>query len=155
MDIRTIKKLIELVKETGIARLEVKEEKESVLIANYNEESHSPPINHVATANVAPLPIQETSLQLEAQSQQDTANSKQHTLKSPMVGTVYLSASPGAKVFADIGQRIKIGDVVCLIEAMKMFNRIEADKEGTIKAILAKNGQPVEFDQPLFVIEED
>lgn len=161
MDIRTIKKLIELVKETGITKLEVKGEKESVLIANGVEGS---PLMQPASfgafsegrAQALPVmlsPAQEQNAQIATQSPQTSENSAQHTIKSPMVGTVYLSASPGAKVFADIGQHVKVGDVVCLIEAMKMFNRIEADKEGTIKAILIKNGQPVEYNQQLFIIE--
>ncbi|OGT06611.1 MAG: acetyl-CoA carboxylase, biotin carboxyl carrier protein [Gammaproteobacteria bacterium GWE2_37_16] len=161
MDIRTIKKLIELVKETGITKLEVKGEKESVLISNGVEGAHlAQPVSLGAfqegRAQTLPAmfsPTQEQNTQVAAQSPQGGEISAQHTIKSPMVGTVYLSASPGAKVFADIGQHVKEGDVVCLIEAMKMFNRIEADKEGTIKAILVKNGQPVEYNQQLFIIE--
>ncbi|MFA6409555.1 MAG: acetyl-CoA carboxylase biotin carboxyl carrier protein [Gammaproteobacteria bacterium] len=152
MDIRTVKKLIELVKETGIAGLEIEGDKEKVKITNESSSmQHTQSIaHHVLTApqpNVSQIPEQ------PSHSPQDSATSPQHTVNSPMVGTVYLAPSPGAKAFVDIGQSVKAGEVVCLIEAMKMFNRIESDKDGIIKSILIKNGQPVEFDQPLFVIE--
>jgi len=152
MDIRTVKKLIELVKETGIAGLEIEGDKEKVKITNESAPiQHTQSIaHHVLTASQPNVPqISEHPVHLP----QDSATSPQHTVNSPMVGTVYLAPSPGAKVFVDIGQSVKVGEVVCLIEAMKMFNRIESDRDGVIKSVLIKNGQPVEFDQPLFAIE--
>jgi len=157
MDIRTIKKLIELAKESEIAELEVDGEKERVRITVHNKAD--PAVHNVLQS--APIPqIKLQNDTTQQQNQQDLSQSAQilktlpqHTTNSPMVGTVYLSASPGTKPFVTIGQQVKVGDVVCLIEAMKMFNRIEADKDGIIKEVLIKNGQPVEFSQPLFVIE--
>jgi len=151
MDMRKIKKLIELLKSTGVAEIEIREGEESVRITR--ESTHQAPVIMPASMPIAaptsPVPpIASTETTPEA-----SATTNKHTLKSPMVGTIYLSATPGAKPFVEIGQSVKVGDVICLIEAMKMFNQIEADKTGTITARLVDNGTPVEFNQPLFVIE--
>jgi len=151
MDMRKIKKLIELIQSTGVAEIEIREGEESVRITR---EVHRAAPMMMAQA---PMPLAPEAAPVAA----DAAPAKpataatlhQHTLKSPMVGTVYLSSTPGAKPFVEIGQSVKSGDVICLIEAMKMFNQIEADKTGTVKARLVDNGTPVEFNQPLFVIE--
>jgi acetyl-CoA carboxylase biotin carboxyl carrier protein len=146
MDIRKIKKIIDLVNENNIAELEVHEEKESIRVTlNKNM------ANLASIVQASPSITQQTDAkQISEQSEKvDT----RHSVKSPMVGSVYLSATPGAKHFVDIGQQVKVGDTLCLIEAMKMFNRIEADKSGTITARLVENAQPVEYGQPLFIIE--
>ena len=155
MDMRKIRKLIELIKETGIAEIEIREGEESVRISR--EVSRAAPMVY-QTPTAAPTPIvTETAAHAPAQASAPTpaadANANKHTVKAPMVGTVYLSPSPGSKAFVEVGQTVKVGDNLCLIEAMKMFNQIEADKSGKITAILVDNGVPVEFNQPLFVIE--
>lgn len=162
MDTRKIKKLIELVKETGIGELEVKSGDDSVRINC--QLFAGTPIAHVAAAPLPPppTPIQEAPVQTPASKsaalpagkpteKSTTANG--HELKSPMVGTVYLSPAPGSPSFVKIGQKVSIGDTLCLVEAMKMFNKIEADKSGVIIACLVENAEPVEYDQPLFIIE--
>ena len=134
MDIRKVKKLIELLEESGIAEIEIHEGEESVRISRAN--SAAP----VAAAPVAAAaPVEE---KIEG-----------HVVKSPMVGSFYRAPSPGAKSFVDVGSNVSAGDTLCIIEAMKLLNQIEADKSGTIKAILVENGQPVEYNQPLFIIE--
>lgn len=150
MDMRKIKKLIELIQETGVAEIEIKEGEESVRIARETTRTAAAPV--VYTAPAAPQPAHVADTKAEQPKAADHGSDK-HTLKSPMVGTVYLSPSPGAKSFVEIGQTVKAGDVICLIEAMKMFNQIEADKAGVITARLVDNGTPVEFNQPLFTIE--
>lgn len=150
MDMRKIKKLIELIQSTGVAEIEIREGEESVRITR--EVAKAQPMMFAANAPAAaPAPIAPQA-DVPAAKPQDAALDK-HSIKSPMVGTVYLSPTPGAKAFIEIGQQVKAGDIVCLIEAMKMFNQIEADKAGTITARLIDNGTPVEFNQPLFVIE--
>ena len=144
MDIRKVKKLIELLEESGIAELEIKEGEESVRI------SRIPAGMPVATAPVmaaAPAVAQPVAAVVEAE---EPAG---HWIKSPMVGTYYSAASPTTGDFVSVGQQVNIGDTLCIIEAMKMMNQIEADKAGTITQIMLENGQPVEFDQVLFVIE--
>lgn len=151
MDMRKIKKLIDLLKSTGVAEIEIREGEESVRITRETV-SHAAPMMMAAPApQMVAAPAVEASRPVEAAPAAPT-NDK-NTVKAPMVGTVYLSASPGAKPLVEIGQTVKIGDVICLIEAMKMFNQIEADKAGTITARLVDNGTPVEFNQPLFTIE--
>lgn len=149
MDLRKVKKLIDLVSENNIAELEITEDKESIRIVSNHAQQNFAPI--VTTSS----PIMQTSGQNTAQTEAPKTSVKEnkHTVNSPMVGTVYLSATPGAKHFVEIGQSVKVGDTLCLIEAMKMFNKIEADRTGTVTARLIENEQPVEFDQPLFVIE--
>lgn len=150
MDIRKVKKLIDLVNENNIAELEIHEDKESIRIIAVNQN-----IANFAGNMQAISPIQQTCLQNEAKSPdiKTEIDANKHSVKSPMVGTVYLSATPGSKHFVEVGQTVKVGDTLCLIEAMKMFNRIEADKGGTVTARLIENEQPVEYDQPLFIIE--
>lgn len=152
MDMRTIKKLIELIQETGIAEIEIREGEESVRISRDTNKFtttsapvYHPQPTHVTHAVAAPA--------AEVPAPAAPAATNKHTVKAPMVGTVYLSPSPGAKAFVTVGQAVKPGDVLCLIEAMKMFNQIEADKAGTITSFLVDSGVPVEFNQPLFVIE--
>jgi acetyl-CoA carboxylase biotin carboxyl carrier protein len=146
MDIRKIKKLIELIEESDIAELEISEGEESIRLSRYSSQ---------AAATVAsPLPINAPGapkLDIATTPQEEKLTG--HIVKSPMVGTFYRSASPGAKTFTDIGQSVSAGDTLCIIEAMKILNQIEADKSGTITKILVDNAQPVEYDQPLFVIE--
>lgn len=159
MDMRKIKKLIELLNETGVAEIEIKEGEESVRITR--EIKTTAPATMMVAPSMAAAPVMQAP---EAQHSAPAAkpaeaapaaapSTDKHTVKAPMVGTVYLSSTPGAKPFVEIGQTVKAGDVICLIEAMKMFNQIEADKAGTIAARLVDNGTPVEFNQPLFVIE--
>lgn len=152
MDLRKVKKLIELLQSTGVAEIEIKEGEESVRItANKAPQMMMAPSAPAAAPmqmHVPAAPAAEAKPAAKAEAAAD-----RHTIKSPMVGTVYLSASPGAKAFVEIGQTVKAGEVICLIEAMKMFNQIEADKAGKITARLVDNGTPVEFNQPLFVIE--
>ena len=138
MDIRKIKKLIELVEESGITELEVQEEEGTVRI------SRAAPA--VAPA-AAPAPA------AAAPAEAPAAEVSGHQVRSPMVGTFYRSPSPEAKAFVEVGQTVKVGDALCIVEAMKMMNRIEADKAGVVKAILVNDGEAVEFDQPLIVIE--
>jgi len=148
MDIRKIRKLIELINETGIGEIEVKSGEESVRISR--QVASQPPL-----APLMPMPVNSASLAAGIES---APTPKQHhqgyEVKAPMVGTVYIAPSPGAKPFVDVGQRVSIGETLCLIEAMKMFNKIEADKAGVVSARLVDNEQPVEYDQPLFIIEE-
>ena len=159
MDMRKIRKLIELIKETGIAEIEIREGEESVRITREIKSSAllaaptAIPTTYVNSgeAGATPkAPANETSTSAPAVPDM----SHKHTLRAPMVGTVYLSPSPGAKAYIEVGQKVNIGDTLCLIEAMKMFNQIEADKAGIVTARLVDNGTPVEFNQPLFTIEE-
>ncbi|MBE8716702.1 acetyl-CoA carboxylase biotin carboxyl carrier protein [Cellvibrio polysaccharolyticus] len=150
MDIRKIKKLIELLEESNIGELEIKEGEESVRISRNSPQTQfiaAPmPAYAPAAAPIAPqaavAPIAEAAAPV----------TNGHLVKSPMVGTFYRSPSPGSPAFAEIGKHVKQGDVICIIEAMKMMNQIEADKSGVIEAILVTDGMPVEFDQPLFTI---
>jgi len=150
MDIRKVKKLIELLEESGISELEISEGEESVRISRHPRlgvQAHiaqAVPMLHAATAATA-TPATAAG--------EHTPRNDEHTVTSPMVGTFYSTASPGAKPFVEIGSEIKVGQILCIIEAMKMMNQIESDKAGRVTAILAKNGEPVEFGQPLFIIE--
>jgi len=145
MDIRKIKKLIELIEESDIAEIEITEGEESVRINRYS--SAVAPVAPVAIA-AAPLAVSAVTPQIEAE---ETHSG--HIVKSPMVGTFYSSSSPGSKAFVEVGQSVNVGETLCIIEAMKILNQIEADKSGKITKILAENSQPIEYDQPLFVIE--
>lgn len=154
MDMRKIKKLIDLIQSTGVAEIEIKEGEESVRITR--EVKNNGPVfmsapSAPAAAPASHAPVEAPAAAAPAPAAAPAAN--KHSVKAPMVGTVYLSATPGSKPFVEIGQSVKVGDVICLIEAMKMFNQIEADKAGTITARLVDNGTPVEFNQPLFTIE--
>jgi acetyl-CoA carboxylase biotin carboxyl carrier protein len=149
MDIRKVKKLIELLEESGIAEIEIHEGEESVRISRHpsgptwvaspvagQPGPGAPAIAPTATGGEAPAPPQEG-----------------HTITAPMVGTFYGAPAPGAKPFVQIGSKVEVGDTLCIIEAMKMMNQIECDTAGTIVAVLAENGEPVEFGQPLFIVE--
>jgi acetyl-CoA carboxylase biotin carboxyl carrier protein len=154
MDIRKVKKLIELLEESGIAEIEISEGEESVRISRYPGGA-PPPMMHYGPAPVA---VQHMSAPQPAPaalpaSPPISAAKPDYTVTAPMVGTYYAAASPGAKAFVDIGSEVNVGDTLCIIEAMKMMNQIESDKAGRVTAVLAKNGEPVEFGQPLFIIE--
>lgn len=147
MDIRKIKKLIDLISENNIAEIEINEEKESIHIVLNRQTANLVPNMQIS----API-VSQIDQELPANVQKLKSDEKD-AVKSPMVGTVYLSSAPGTKNFVEIGQSVKVGDTLCLIEAMKMFNRIEADKAGTVVARLVENAQPVEYNQPLFIVE--
>ena len=155
MDIRKIKKLIELLEESNIGELEIKEGEESVRIARNSGTIQyvNAPMQGYAPA-AAPAPAQAAPVAPSASPAAPAAAPAitGHTVKSPMVGTVYRSPSPGADTFIEVGKQVKVGDVICIIEAMKMMNQIQADKAGVIEAILVEDGNPVEFDQPLVII---
>ena len=153
IDLRKIKKLIELVEESQIASLKISENGETIEISKPTS-----PVTHYTTAptqQYAPAPAAlETPHPKEAAHKPAAVDdSHQHRLTSPMVGTVYLSPTPGADPFVEVGQTVKKGQTICLIEAMKMYNQIEADKSGVVTARLIENASPVEFGQPLFIIE--
>jgi acetyl-CoA carboxylase biotin carboxyl carrier protein len=155
MDIRKVKKLIELLEESGVAEIEIKEGEESVRISRHGSAPmttyvSAPPAAAPAAAPAAPAaPVAAAtpSPAAEAAPRPDT------TINAPMVGTYYASPAPGAKAFVEIGTEVKIGQTLCIIEAMKMMNQIESDKSGKVVSVLVKNGDPVEFGQPLFVVE--
>ena len=147
MDIRKVKKLIELLEESGIAEIEIHEGEESVRISRHAPAgaapvyAQPPPLAAPPAAAVAE-PVEAAPPELDG-----------HPVTSPMVGTFYGAPSPGANSFVQVGDQVSAGDTLCIVEAMKMLNQIEADRSGTISAILVENGQPVEFDQPLFLIK--
>ena len=156
MDIRKVKKLIELLEESNIDEIEIKEGEESVRISRNGAQAmtlaaaqHAAPayLPPPMTPQAAPAPAMAAPAPIEP-----TAQHQGNALNSPMVGTFYRSPSPTSPSFVEVGQTVKVGDIVCIVEAMKMMNQIEADKAGTIAAILVENGEPVEFDQPLFSI---
>ena len=158
MDIRKVKKLIELLEESNIDEIEIKEGEESVRISRNSAQAlvaapaqtaySAPPM--VAAAPAAPAPAAEPAPAAAAPAPEPATSG--HVVKSPMVGTFYRAPAPTSPSFAEVGQQVKVGDVICIVEAMKMMNQIEADRAGTIEAILVENGEPVEFDQPLFSI---
>ncbi|WP_321148801.1 acetyl-CoA carboxylase biotin carboxyl carrier protein [Aeromonas jandaei] len=156
MDIRKIKKLIELVEESGIAELEISEGEESVRISrNFAGQVTAAPqmiMPQAAAPVAAPVAAAPAAAPAAAAPAADATPSG-HLMRSPMVGSFYRSSSPDAKPFAEVGQQVNVGDTLCIVEAMKMMNQIESDKAGVIKAILVENGQAVEFDEPLFIIE--
>ncbi|WP_434321653.1 acetyl-CoA carboxylase biotin carboxyl carrier protein [Haemophilus influenzae] len=155
MDIRKIKKLIELVEESGITELEVQEEEGTVRISRATPVVAPAAVQYAAAPVVAPTPAaapaQAPAAAIPAPAASDELSG--HLVRSPMVGTFYRSPSPEAKAFVEVGQSVKVGDALCIVEAMKMMNRIEADKAGVVKAILINDGDAVEFDEPLIVIE--
>lgn len=148
MDIRKVKKLIELLEESGIEELEIHEGEESVRITRSSRHAAPAPAPHYAPAP-QPAPVAHES---PAQDTPASDNGKGKLTRSPMVGTFYRSPRPDAPAFVEVGQKVNAGDVLCIVEAMKMMNQIEADTSGTIDAILVEDGEPVEFDQPLFSI---
>jgi acetyl-CoA carboxylase biotin carboxyl carrier protein len=150
MDIRKVKKLIELLEQSDIAEIEIREGEEAVRISrNYPGASGAPQYIHVAPPQAAAAP--------KASAPADDAPGNDlpagHVVESPMVGTFYRAPSPGSSPFVEVGQQVKVGDTLCIIEAMKMLNQIESDAEGTVVAILVENGQPVEYGEPLIVIQ--
>jgi acetyl-CoA carboxylase biotin carboxyl carrier protein len=150
MDIRKVKKLIELLEESGISELEISEGEESVRISRHPRMAMQAPVQMAPMAQAAPPAA--PALPATSAGEHKPRNDE-YTVTSPMVGTYYSAASPGAKAFVEIGSEIKVGQILCIIEAMKMMNQIESDKAGRVSAMLAKNGEAVEFGQPLFIIE--
>jgi acetyl-CoA carboxylase biotin carboxyl carrier protein len=150
MDLRKLKTLIELVESSGIAELEISEGEERVRITRSLPAAQGTPTT--APAGVPGVVITTGDRPTPPAAAAPTAEPEGHTVKSPMVGTFYRSASPGAKPFVDVGDEVQVGDPLCIIEAMKLMNEIEADRAGVVKAILVENGQPVEYGQPLVVI---
>lgn len=149
MDIRKVKKLIDLIDETGVFEIEIKEGEESVRISR-----GAPPAAMAPQMIAAPAPMAAPTPPPVAVAEPAAPKAASgHAVKSPMVGTMYLSPSPSAPAFVEVGQSVNIGDVLCIVEAMKMMNQIEADKAGTLKARLVENGEPIEFGQSLFIIE--
>jgi acetyl-CoA carboxylase biotin carboxyl carrier protein len=157
MDIRKVKKLIELLEESNIDEIEIKEGEESVRISRNGAQAaasaaaaaYAPP--QYAPPPPAPMPLQAAAPAAAAEPAAAPAVSG-HAVRSPMVGTFYRSPAPTSPAFVEVGSTVKVGDIICIVEAMKMMNQIEADKAGTIEAILVDDGEPVEFDQPLFSI---
>lgn len=150
MDIRKIKKLIELLEESSLTEMEIVEGEESVRLVRGGSQVQAVPMmapQIVAPASAAPAPPV-----IEQRKEDDSQMPAGEVVLSPMVGTFFAASGPGAEPFVSMGQRVGVGDTLCIIEAMKMFNQIESDVSGTIVAILVENGQPVEYDQPLFVI---
>jgi len=153
MDVRKIQKLIQLLEDSDVAEIEIKEGEDSVRISRVNtgmimsapapQHFYAPPVAHAPTASAAPV----------AEAPVAASTPSGHVVESPMVGTFYRASSPGSKAFAEVGQSVKVGDTLCIIEAMKMLNPIQSDKSGVVKTILVENEQPVEFGQPLFIVE--
>ena len=152
MDIRKVKKLIELLEESGIAEIEINEGEESVRISRYST-SAPPVMQQYAAAPMPAAPAAAAPAPAAEQTPDEDVAITGHTVNAPMVGTFYTAPSPGAPDFVKVGDHVKEGDTVCIIEAMKILNQIEADKSGTVKAVLVENAKPVEFGQPLVVIE--
>ncbi|ENB6608291.1 acetyl-CoA carboxylase biotin carboxyl carrier protein [Enterobacter hormaechei] len=154
MDIRKIKKLIELVEESGISELEISEGEESVRISRAAPAASFPVMQQAYAAPVQQPALSAAVAPAAAEAAPAAATEiSGHIVRSPMVGTFYRTPSPDAKAFIEVGQKVNVGDTLCIVETMKMMNQIEADKSGTVKAILVESGQPVEFDEPLVVIE--
>jgi len=150
MDIRKIRTLIDMVKESGVGEIEITQGDESIRISGApTQVVQAAPVMQAAPVAAAPAPAAAAPA---AESSAPSAPAG-HQVKSPMVGTFYRASSPSAPAFAEVGQQVNVGDVLCIVEAMKMMNQIESDKAGVIKAILVENEEPVEFDQPLFIIE--
>ncbi|NVK40416.1 MAG: acetyl-CoA carboxylase biotin carboxyl carrier protein [Oceanospirillaceae bacterium] len=153
MDIRKVKKLIELLEESNINEIEIKEGEESVRISRLSQNGATPmvmPQAYVQQAPIAaPAPVAAPAAAAEPAAAEEPNG---HVVRSPMVGTFYRSPSPSSPAFIEVGKSVKAGDVICIVEAMKMMNQIEADKSGVIEAILVEDGQPVEYDQPLVTI---
>ncbi len=164
MDIRKIKKLIELLEESGIAEIEIKEGEEAVRISRMPTGAAAPQLTHLVglppqyappqpAAAPAPAALPGPAAPAAAAEAAPRPKANEHVITAPMVGTFYGAPSPGAKAFVEIGDEIKVGQVLCIIEAMKMMNQIEADRAGRVTSIMARSGDPVEFGQPLFIVE--
>lgn len=151
MDIRKIKKLIEMIEESDVAELEIREGEESIRISRYLAPPPAPPVMAAPApaAPAVPAVVSRAADVREEEAEQETG----HLVRSPMVGTFYRASTPGAKPFVEVGQRVELGDTLCIIEAMKILNQIEADKSGVVVKVFVENGQPVEYNQPLFTIE--
>ena len=152
MDLRKLKTLIELVETSGIAELEIQEGEERVRITR-SHRGNAPLAAQPMTSNASRPPRRRRGARRGRRSARAPPRAEGQSVKSPMVGTFYRSATPGAKPFVEVGDTVEEGATLCIVEAMKLMNEIEADKAGVIKAVLTENGQPVEFGQPLFVIE--
>ncbi|MBK1691611.1 acetyl-CoA carboxylase biotin carboxyl carrier protein [Ectothiorhodospira mobilis] len=158
MDIRKIKKLIELLEESGINEIEIQEGEESVRITRAAQggsgQAFMMPQTFMAPGNpTQPPPAAAPDTATPEPGEEDAGIPPGHQVTAPMVGTFYRAPSPGSKPFVEVGQQVEVGDTLCIIEAMKMLNQIEADKAGVIKAVLVENGQPVEYGEPMFIIE--
>ena len=153
MDLRKIKKLMELLEESGIAEIEVKEGEESIKLSRNITSSASPFQQMVQQPMMAPQQQEPQAISQVENTKNDSLSENRNTVNSPMVGTFYASASPESKPFVTVGQSVKKGDTLCILEAMKMMNQVQAESDGKILEILIDNAEPVEFDQPLFVIE--
>jgi len=148
MDIRKVKKLIELLEESDVAEIEIHEGEESIRISRASQVTMAAPM--AAAPVAAPVAAAAAPAASAAPAEEEISG---HVVTSPMVGSFYAASSPGAANFVEVGKSVKVGDTLCIIEAMKLMNQIEADKAGVIKKILVENGQPVEYNQPLFIIE--
>lgn len=149
MDIKQISEIIDLLEKSNISEIEVRDGDQCIRVARHLSTVYQPVNIPQAPVSMSPPAAEKSAAQEKPESQELTG----HVIRAPMVGTVYLSATPGAKSFVEVGQTVKSGAVLCIIEAMKMMNQIEADKSGVIKSRLVENGLPVEYDQPLFIIE--
>jgi acetyl-CoA carboxylase biotin carboxyl carrier protein len=153
MDIRKVKKLIELLEESGVAEIEIKEGEESVRISRHGPGAVTTYVQAPAAAPAAAAPVAAAPPKAAAAEEAEAAPRADTAVTAPMVGTFYGSPAPGAKAFVEVGSEVKVGQTLCIIEAMKMMNQIESDKAGKVVSVLVKNGDPVEFGQPLFIIE--
>jgi len=153
MDIRKIKKLIELLEESGLAELEISEGEESVRIARFPKNATAAPQGMPAAPQAPAAPIGTPVAAASALTTTPAGQRDENLVTAPMVGTFYASPAPGAKPFVEVGQEVRVGQVLCVIEAMKMMNQIESERAGKVIAVFAKNGEPVEFGQPLFAVE--
>jgi acetyl-CoA carboxylase biotin carboxyl carrier protein len=153
MDLRKLKTLIDLVQQSGIAELEITEGEERVRISRGTPGPHPAGPVQAYTVPPAPMPVAAGApAALAAEGEAAAPAPEGHIVRSPMVGTFYRSAAPGAKAFVEIGQAVKAGETLCIVEAMKLLNEIEADQDGVVKAVLVENGQPVEYGEPLFIL---
>ena len=152
MDLRKLKTLLDLVQQSDIAELEITEGEEKVRISRFGGTAAPVMMTHSAHQPVVQMPVAEPLAEAAPPAEAAPSEPEGHTVKSPMVGTFYRSSAPGSKPFVEVGSPIKSGETVCIIEAMKLLNEIEADSDGVIKAILVENGQPVEYGQPLCII---
>ena len=152
MDIRKVKKLIELLESSDVAEIEIKEGEEAVRISRASKVTPQPVQYQSAPAPAAPAPAPSAPAAPAPDAGKDTQKVRGNVVKSPMVGTFYRSPSPSSPALVEVGQHVKVGDVICIVEAMKMMNQIESDHSGVVEAILVQDGEPVEFDQALVTI---
>ena len=152
MDIRKLKKLIEMIEESGIAEIEIREGEESIRITRYSAPPAAAPV-YVQAPPAGPGPAATPAALFPDQTPEQPEPELGHIVRSPMVGTFYRAPTPGAKAFVEVGKQVEVGDTLCIIEAMKILNQIEADRSGVISKVFVENGQPVEYNQPLYAIE--